>query len=98
MYLHSEGIIHRDIKPANVLVDASGTCKLADFGASQFKAGDGGEEGMQTTQADQSSTLAGTPYFMSPEAIQQKSAGRRSDVWSFGGFVLHMLTGQAPWR
>jgi len=35
---------------------------------------------------------------MSPESVAQKSAGRRADVWSFGGFVLNMATGSAPWR
>ena len=32
-YCHSLGVVHRDIKPSNILVDASGTPKLGDFGA-----------------------------------------------------------------
>ena len=38
-YLHSHRIIHLDIKGANILVDQSGSCKLADFGASRRLAG-----------------------------------------------------------
>jgi serine/threonine protein kinase len=77
-----------------------GVAKLADFGASQFKPGyDGASVAcLHTTKADDANTLAGTPYFMSPEAVAQKSCGRRADVWSFGGFVLNMATGRPPWR
>lgn len=31
-YLHSNGLIHRDLKPENLLVDASNTLKICDFG------------------------------------------------------------------
>jgi serine/threonine protein kinase len=65
-------------------VSQSGVAKLADFGASQFKPGAEGEGELETTRGDQTNTLAGTPYFMSPESIRQKGAGRRSDIWSYG--------------
>eukprot|EP00616_Rhizochromulina_sp_CCMP1243_P006006 CAMPEP_0118985140 /NCGR_PEP_ID=MMETSP1173-20130426/39272_1 /TAXON_ID=1034831 /ORGANISM="Rhizochromulina marina cf, Strain CCMP1243" /LENGTH=802 /DNA_ID=CAMNT_0006935841 /DNA_START=6 /DNA_END=2414 /DNA_ORIENTATION=+ len=42
--------------------------------------------------------LTGTPYFMAPEVILKTYVGRRSDIWSFGGFVLQMATGRAPWK
>ena len=80
-----------------------GVAKLADFGASQFKPGYDASPGdatacLNTTRAEDANSLAGTPYFMSPEAVAQKSCGRRADVWSFGGFVLNMATGKPPWR
>jgi serine/threonine protein kinase len=34
-YLHSEGIVYRDLKPENILIDATGHCKLTDFGLSK---------------------------------------------------------------
>ena len=94
IYLHSQKppVVHRDIKPANVLVTNGGVAKLADFGASKFQANING------TVSEEMMTLAGTPYFMSPEACQQVHVGRRSDVWSFGGMVLNMATGVPPWR
>ena len=56
------------------------------------------DQALAETNTAQASTLAGTPYFMSPEAISQQAAGRRSDVWSFGGFVLQMATGCVRWQ
>ena len=93
-YLHSQDppVVHRDIKPANVLVTNEGVAKLADFGASKLQAD------CNDTGSDEMMTLAGTPYFMSPEAWKQVHVGRRSDVWSFGGMVLNMATGLPPWR
>ena len=94
-YLHEHlgtPVIHRDIKPANVLVTPDGVAKLADFGAAHFLDNSLGQT------AGGGSSLAGTPYFMAPETIDQRNVGRRSDVWSFGGFVLNMMTGRPPWK
>jgi serine/threonine protein kinase len=94
-YLHEylgTPVIHRDIKPANVLVTPDGVAKLADFGAAHFLDNSLGQT------AGGGSSLAGTPYFMAPETIDQRNVGRRSDVWSFGGFVLNMVTGRPPWK
>ena len=94
-YLHEylgTPVIHRDIKPANVLITPNGIAKLADFGAAHFLENSLGET------SGGGSSLAGTPYFMAPETIDQRNVGRRSDVWSFGGFVLNMATGRPPWK
>ena len=66
-YLHDEGIMHRDIKGDNILVDADGTVKIADFGASKRLSANG--ELVMTTRA-----FAGTPYFMAPEVTDRKLA------------------------
>ncbi|KAG5183322.1 kinase-like domain-containing protein, partial [Tribonema minus] len=92
-YLHSHQIAHRDIKGANVLIDASGTAKLADFGTSVYvldhphnSSSSGGATGIQ-----------GTPYFMAPEVMRGRAHGLAVDIWSFAGTILQMVTGAAPW-
>lgn len=84
-------IIHRDIKGGNCLVDDVGTIKLADFGASRRL------DGESTIQGEMS-TLCGTPYFLAPEVLTEGGGGRKADIWSLGGTVLQMLTGEPPWK
>lgn len=88
-YLHQNEIVHRDIKGGNILVENSGSVKLADFGASAKMA-------MGETQETQ--TIKGTPYFMAPEVLSQSKYGRKGDVWAVGCTVIQMLTGQPPWK
>ena len=95
-YLHSNGVLHRDIKPANVLISAHGTAKLSDFGSAQLAPEN---EPMAATMQQSSARLTGaTPFFMSPEVMNETQLGRRTDVWSFGCYVLNMATGRPPWQ
>ncbi|CAM9518502.1 unnamed protein product, partial [Heterosigma akashiwo] len=93
-YLHNNKIIHRDIKGANILVDVTGVVKLADFGTS--KRLEISDELMQETMAH--GTMKGTPYFMAPEVIMRQKYGRKADIWSLGGAVMEMATGDPPWK
>ncbi|KAG5177631.1 kinase-like domain-containing protein, partial [Tribonema minus] len=87
-YLHQHQVVHRDIKGSNILVDDRGTVKLADFGAS-ICVSDPADAG--------GGALKGTPYFMAPEVLQRKPHGPLVDIWSFGGAILQMVTGEPPW-
>jgi mitogen-activated protein kinase kinase kinase ANP1 len=64
-YLHSKGVIHRDIKGANVLIEKSGMCKLADFGAAAIGAprGDEIDEFDSISASKKFQTFVGTPYW-----------------------------------
>ena len=89
-FLHTNGIIHRDIKGGNVLVDESGSVKLADFGAStKVNAFDRTQETI---------SFKGTPYFMAPEVLGQSKYGRKGDIWAVGCTMIQMLTAQPPWK
>lgn len=83
-YLHSVNIIHRDIKGANILLTNSGDIKLVDFGVSA-----------ELKQASEKrNTLIGTPYWMAPEVVANKTGNvpydAKSDVWSLGITLIEL--------
>lgn len=84
-YAHENGVLHLDIKPANIMVDRTGTVKLADFGMATLAsaAGYGGARG-------------GTIGYMSPEQIRGETVDERSDVFSLAVVVYQALTGISP--
>ena len=69
-YAHEQNILHRDIKPENILLDATGTVKIADFGIAKLL-GEQGKNDLTLTSAGQ--TL-GTPHYMAPEQIENPTS------------------------
>jgi len=92
-YLHSQHIIHRDIKPANFLVtefDNRLIIKLTDLGLAREIT----DEDHRVTRAG---NTVGTIDYMSPEQARDSSnADVRSDLYSLGCTLYHMLSGHPP--
>ncbi len=90
---HQLGIIHRDVKPANMLVSKWGIVKLADFGIAK-QIVDIGDEALQRSLT---MGVVGTPYYMSPEQARgARDIDHRTDIYSLGASLYHMLVGSPP--
>jgi serine/threonine-protein kinase len=96
---HDAGIVHRDIKPANVfLVDYGDeeVAKVVDFGIVKANVDVVTTTGGVSTLT-QTGSLLGTPYYMSPEQIQDSgSVGAQSDLWALGVIAYECMVGQLP--
>src|SRR5262245_25635931 len=91
---HSLGLVHRDIKPANVMLNRRGgapdVVKVLDFGLVRAL-----DDEKQSRQSSAGGGLAGTPLYMSPEAIQTPElVDARSDLYAVGAVGYFLLTGQ----
>ena len=87
-YLHGQRppIIVRDLKPGNIMVTPSGDARLIDFGiARTYKPG-------QRTNTEN----LGTMTYASPEHLGKTQTDPRSDIYSLGATMYHLLTGHEP--
>ncbi len=91
-YAHAHGVIHRDIKPENILIDReSGRALVTDFGIARAAEGD--------ARLTVTGVAIGTPAYMSPEqAMGDREADGRSDIYSLGVVGYQLLSGELPFK
>jgi NIMA (never in mitosis gene a)-related kinase len=81
-------ILHRDLKPANIFLDAQNNIKLGDFGLSRI----------MSENSIFAYTHVGTPYYMSPEQINEAKYNEKSDIWSAGCLLYEIAALKPPFE
>lgn len=85
-HVHERKVLHRDLKTQNIFLMATGQIKLGDFGIARV---------LDATK-DYAKTMVGTPYYLSPEIIEDRPYNFKSDVWSLGVVLYEMTTLKHP--
>ncbi|SDK21634.1 serine/threonine protein kinase [Nonomuraea jiangxiensis] len=83
--IHRAGVVHRDFKPGNVLLGRDGP-RVIDFGIARA----------MDTAVTRTSSIVGTPAYMSPEQFLGATVGPPTDVFAWGSVIVYAATGTPP--
>lgn len=88
-HIHTKRIVHRDLKPENFMFDGNDSLRLIDFGSA-----------LDLRNGGKHKELAGTPYYMCPEAVRNLERGedelRAADIWSVGVITYVAMSRRPP--
>jgi serine/threonine-protein kinase ULK/ATG1 len=88
-FLCENNIIHRDIKPKNILLkNNKKDLILCDFGFARFK----------SSSMQRVNTICGSPLYMAPELLEEKSYTEIVDIWAIGMILYEMIYGEHPYH
>jgi NIMA (never in mitosis gene a)-related kinase len=87
-HIHDRKILHRDLKSQNVFLTKNNLIKLGDFGIAKCL----------NYTLEQVQTILGTPYYLSPEIVQNKPYSFKSDIWSLGILLYELCALKMPFN
>ena len=85
-HIHDRKILHRDLKSQNIFLSKNGLIKLGDFGIAKCL----------NFTLDKARTFIGTPYYLSPEIVQNLPYSFKSDIWSLGVLLYEIAALKMP--
>jgi len=85
-HCHDRKILHRDLKSQNIFLTKNGRAKLGDFGIAKV---------LKKT-CDNARSIVGTPYYLSPEIVNNTPYSFQSDIWSLGVLLYEMCCLKPP--
>jgi len=88
-HAHEQGIVHRDVKPSNLLVNEAKQLKVLDLGLGVLMQAD-----EHTIFATADNVAVGTVDYMSPEQACGRDVDGRSDLFSLGCALYHLIAGR----
>jgi len=101
---HDAGVVHRDIKPENILIlhgtddegNATDIVKVCDFGIAKMAGPSAPQSRPFAHHLTTQGLVVGTPDYMSPEQARGEAVDGRSDLYSMGVVLYHLLSGRPP--
>ncbi len=88
---HQANVLHRDLKPPNILLDDKRLVKIVDFGLAALT-------NDAATRLTRTGALMGTPLYMAPELLQNRTLDARLDIYSLGVIMYEIFTGAPPYE
>ena len=85
-HIHDRKVLHRDIKAQNIFLTKGGMVKIGDLGIAR----------VLSRTNEWVKTMVGTPYYLSPEIVQNKPYNFKSDVWAWGVLLYELWALKPP--